>query len=126
LQALALIIGPSRRPALERRLHSFREGRRTRHSNVLQTTASSLRLAQLDDAEAIDCLMKESIQGAFPLLYDEEQTASSMRYISAVDRMLVEDGTYFVHVRGQILIGGTGGLAAPPRFMNPCDAAMSC
>ena len=55
-----------------------------------------VRLARLDEAEAIDRLMKDSIGGIFPLFYDEEQMVSSMRYISAVDRMLVEDGTNFV------------------------------
>lgn len=56
----------------------------------------SMRLATPDDAEAIDKLMKESIHDIFPLFYDERQTASSIVYIGSVDRMLIEDGTYFV------------------------------
>jgi GNAT superfamily N-acetyltransferase len=55
-----------------------------------------LRLARPEDATVIDRLMKGSIRGIFPLFYDDRQTVSSMRYISAVDWMLIEDGTYFV------------------------------
>ncbi len=40
--------------------------------------------------------MKLSTRGLFPLFYDAHQTASSIRYVAAVDRMLIEDGTYFV------------------------------
>ena len=56
----------------------------------------SIRLATLDDADAIDALMKVSIRDIFPLFYDESQTASSMIHVSSVDRMLIEDATYFV------------------------------
>jgi GNAT superfamily N-acetyltransferase len=55
-----------------------------------------LRLATTDDLDAIDALMKRSIRDHFPLVYDARQTESSIRYIGAVDRMLVEDRTYFV------------------------------
>lgn len=56
----------------------------------------SIRLATPDDAEAIDSLMKESIRGIFPQFYDERQTASSIIHIASVDRMLIDDRTYFV------------------------------
>jgi len=71
----------------------------------MSTEIRPLRLATLNDVEAIDALMKHSIRDHFPRFYDECQTASSVRYISAVDHMLVEDGTYFV-------IEGEDGLMA--------------
>jgi hypothetical protein len=55
-----------------------------------------LRPARLDEADAIDELMKASIAGLFPHVYDAQQTAASVRYIASVDRTLIEDGTYFV------------------------------
>jgi GNAT superfamily N-acetyltransferase len=66
-----------------------------------------LRLATLSDAGEIDALMKVSIRDIFPLFYSAEQTESSMRYISVVDRMLLEDGTYFVlEADGQLVACG--------------------
>jgi GNAT superfamily N-acetyltransferase len=58
--------------------------------------APALRLARIGDADEIDALMKVSIRDIFPLFYTAEQTAASIRYISVVDRMLIEDRTYFV------------------------------
>jgi N-acetylglutamate synthase-like GNAT family acetyltransferase len=56
----------------------------------------SIRLATAADADAIDRLMKTSIHDIFPQFYDAVQTASSIVHVSSVDRMLIEDGTYFV------------------------------
>ena len=55
-----------------------------------------LRIATPKDEAAIDLLMKSSIRDLFPSSYDAKQTASSIQYVGAVDRMLIEDGTYFV------------------------------
>ena len=55
-----------------------------------------LRVATPDDAPAIDALMKASGAALFPAFYDEEQTASAVRYVAEVDDALLEDGTYFV------------------------------
>jgi GNAT superfamily N-acetyltransferase len=55
-----------------------------------------IRLATAADADAIDRLMKTSIHDIFPQFYDSVQTASSIIHVSSVDRMLIEDGTYFV------------------------------
>ncbi len=59
-------------------------------------TATVLRLAIRADEPAIDELMKDSIRALFPAFYDVRQTASSVIHVGHVDRMLVEDGTYFV------------------------------
>ena len=40
--------------------------------------------------------MKASIRELFPHFYDDTQTRSSVEYVGMVDRMLIEDGTYFV------------------------------
>jgi GNAT superfamily N-acetyltransferase len=65
----------------------------------------ALRLATVGELEGIDALMKRSIRDHFPLVYTARQTESSVRYIGAVDRVLVEDETYFV-------IDGDDGLVA--------------
>ena len=67
----------------------------------------SLRVATEADAPAIDALMKESTAAIFPAYYDEQQTASSIRYVAQVDRMLIADGTYFViEVGGELIACG--------------------
>jgi CelD/BcsL family acetyltransferase involved in cellulose biosynthesis len=53
-----------------------------------------VRLAALDEEGAIDALMKASTRDLFPNLYDARQTESSVQNIAAVDRTLIEDGTY--------------------------------
>ena len=55
-----------------------------------------LRVATLDDEGALDALMKESAAAIFPRFYDEQQAVSAIRYVPEVDRMLIEDGTYFI------------------------------
>ncbi len=66
-----------------------------------------LRLASPVDAAAIDALMKASIREIFPAFYDERQTASSVVHIGSVDRMLIEDGTYFaLEADGEIVACG--------------------
>jgi GNAT superfamily N-acetyltransferase len=70
--------------------------------------APALRLATLDDAPAIDELMKGSIRDIFPSFYSAEQTEASVRHISVVDRTLIEDGTYFVLQRGGEIVACGG------------------
>src|SRR4029079_6166105 len=70
-------------------------GRRTRGEWPMTETAIP-RLATADDATAIEALMKASIAALFPSFYDERQTASSVIHVGHVDRMLIDDGTYFV------------------------------
>jgi GNAT superfamily N-acetyltransferase len=50
----------------------------------------------MDDADAIDALMKASIREIFPAVYDARQTASTEIHVTSVDRMMLADGTYFV------------------------------
>lgn len=55
-----------------------------------------LRLATVHELDRFDALMKSSTHAIFPTFYDQVQTDSSVRYVAAVDKTLVEDGTYFV------------------------------
>jgi GNAT superfamily N-acetyltransferase len=55
-----------------------------------------LRLARIEEADAIDALMKASTRDLFPGWYTAEQTAGAIAYVASVDRMLILDGTYFV------------------------------
>lgn len=55
-----------------------------------------LRLARRDEADAVDALMKAAIAELFPHFHTPAETAAAVEYIGSVDRMLIEDGTYFV------------------------------
>jgi GNAT superfamily N-acetyltransferase len=66
-----------------------------------------LRVGRLDEADAIDELMKTSTRDLFPSAYDEAQTEASIRYIASVDRTLLADGTYFVfEIDGELVACG--------------------
>ena len=70
-------------------------------------TEIALRIATPRDAAAIDGLMKASIRELFPAFYDARQTASAAVHVAHVDRMLLEDGTYFVlEADGEIVACG--------------------
>ena len=57
---------------------------------------ATLRVATVDDLAAMEILMKDSIRDLFPAVYADEQTRSSAEFIGVPDRMLVEDGSFFV------------------------------
>src|SRR6266540_5633636 len=90
-----------------------------------------LRLATLDDETAIDALMKASIRDIFPNFYDARQTESSVQHVAVVDRMLIEDGTYFVAEAGGELVAcggwsrrdklyaGSGAARGDVRLLDP-------
>ena len=90
-----------------------------------------LRPARLDEADAIDALMKASARDLFPGWYDAEQTASAIVYVASVDRMLIADGTYFVaEVDGELvacggwsrrdrMYAGSGEAAGDARLLDP-------
>jgi GNAT superfamily N-acetyltransferase len=67
-----------------------------------------LRLATPADASRVQRLMKESVAGLFPHYYDEQQSASAVRYVAEVDRALLDDGTYFVLEHGGEFVGCGG------------------
>ena len=66
-----------------------------------------LRLARLDEADAIDALMKASTRDLFPAYYDAVQTEASIQFIASVDTALIADGTYFVaEIDGELVACG--------------------
>jgi hypothetical protein len=69
-----------------------------------------LRLATA--ADAIDALIKAAIRDLFPGSYDARQTTSSIEHIGSVDRILIQDGTYFV-------VEVDGGLSACGGWSRP-------
>ncbi len=90
-----------------------------------------LRLAHLDEADAIDALMKASTRDIFPAWYDAEQTTAAIEYIASVDRTLIADGTYFVaEADGELvacggwsrrdkMYAGAGDAAGDARLLDP-------
>lgn len=90
-----------------------------------------LRVAEPEDADAIDELMKASTRDLFPMTYDAAQTEASIRYIASVDRTLLADGTYFVFEVGDALVAcggwsrrdklytGAGEDASAARLLDP-------
>jgi GNAT superfamily N-acetyltransferase len=90
-----------------------------------------LRLARLEEADAIDALMKASTRDLFPAYYDAVQTESSVKFIASVDHALIEDGTYFVaETNGELvacggwsrrdkLYTGSGDAAGSARLLDP-------
>lgn len=74
---------------------------------TVESPTTTLRLAHRSDEAAIDALMKASIRDLFPAFYDAQQTASSIVHIGHVDRMLIDDGTYFViEEAGEVIASG--------------------
>ena len=67
-----------------------------------------LRVATLADADRIEVLMKESAAAIFPRWYDEQEAASAVEHVAVVDRMLLEDRTYFVLAAGGEIVACGG------------------
>ncbi len=93
----------------------------------------SLRLATIADEAAIEALMKASTRDLFPGFYDARQTESSVQHIAVADRMLIEDGTYFVvEAAGELiacggwsrrdkLYTGSGAASGDARLLDPAN-----
>ena len=91
----------------------------------------SLRLARMEEADAIDDLMKASARDLFPGWYSLAQTEAAIRYVASVDRMLIADGTYYVaEADGELvacggwsrrdkLYAGSGDADGDARLLDP-------
>jgi GNAT superfamily N-acetyltransferase len=78
-----------------------------------------IRLATPADVEQIQRVMEASIAALSRGFYDEQQIASATRYISVVDRQLIDDGTYFViEEEGRVVACG-GWSARAKLFSGP-------
>jgi len=56
----------------------------------------NLRLATREDLPEIERIMRASLSALSAGFYDEQQTASAVRYIAVPDGQLIDDGTYYV------------------------------
>jgi GNAT superfamily N-acetyltransferase len=89
------------------------------------------RLAVASDVEQISALMKRSVRELFPRFYDERQTATAEIFVAALDTVLIEDGTYYVHEAGGEIVAcggwsrrnrlhaGAGEAADDARLLDP-------
>ena len=68
----------------------------------------TIRNASLDDVTAIASVMRESVESFGRGVYTPQQIASALRYICRPDEQLIIDGTYFVAVDGDEIIGCGG------------------
>jgi len=68
----------------------------------------SIRNASLDDVMAIASVMRESVESFGRDVYTPAQIASALRYICRPDEQLIIDGTYFVAVEGDAILGCGG------------------
>ena len=94
-----------------------------------------MRIATVEDGPAIETLMRVSGDVLFRRFYDERQAKSAVRYVSSVDPMLLEDGTYFViEAAGELvacggwsrrakLYTGAGDAEGDDRLLDPATEA---
>src|SRR5438270_13531078 len=68
----------------------------------------TIRDASLDDVTAIAAVMRESVESFGKDVYTPRQIASALRYICRPDEQLIIDGTYFVAVGDDEIIGCGG------------------
>jgi len=67
-----------------------------------------IRLATTEDVPALQQLIRESVASLSAAYYTPEQIASSLLHIFGVDTQLILDGTYFVAVVENEIIGSGG------------------
>ncbi len=60
------------------------------------------------DVASIAAVMQDSLMSLGREVYDERQIASALRYIGRPDEQLIDDGTYFVAVDGEEIVGCGG------------------
>jgi GNAT superfamily N-acetyltransferase len=84
------------------------DGRAELRSTTVTSSLPVLRLAKPEDTPAISALMKASVRSEFPKLHNARQTESAAAYISRLDPVLIDDGTYFVHEANSALVACGG------------------
>jgi GNAT superfamily N-acetyltransferase len=68
----------------------------------------SIRAASLDDVMAVSAVMREAVESFGRDVYTPRQIASALRYICRPDEQLIVDGTYFVAVTDDEIVGCGG------------------
>lgn len=89
----------------------------------MERATPTLRIATPSDAPAVEALMKESAAAIFPAYYDEQQSASAVRYVAQADPTLLAEGTYFVLEVGEQLVACGGWSRRGRPYMGSADAA---
>jgi GNAT superfamily N-acetyltransferase len=79
------------------------------------------RLAVAADAPAVAELMRASVLDLFGAYYDEQQVASAVVHVAALDLALIEDGTYYVHEAGDEIVA-CGGWSRRNKLFNGSGA----
>lgn len=83
----------------------------------------TIRLAELNDLEQIESLMKRSMKILGVGYYSEEQIDSCCQYVCVPDRQLIEDKTYFVVITEAGAMVGCGGRSLRNKlYAGPSDA----
>jgi GNAT superfamily N-acetyltransferase len=95
---------------------------RNKELYVHEAPEPTLRAATVEELADIDALMKASTRDLFPNYYDAAQTEAAVQYIAAVDRQLVEDGTYFVLEAGDELVACGGWSRRDKLYTGSGDA----
>jgi GNAT superfamily N-acetyltransferase len=72
------------------------------------TCMFSIRNASLDEVTVIAAVMRESVEAFGRDVYTSQQIASALQYICRPDEQLIIDGTYFVAVTEDEIIGCGG------------------
>jgi GNAT superfamily N-acetyltransferase len=75
---------------------------------MAETGFAAIRLATLDDAEAIARLIELSVRGLQADDYTAEQMTGALGTVFGVDRQLIRDGSYFVAERDDQMVGCGG------------------
>jgi N-acetylglutamate synthase-like GNAT family acetyltransferase len=83
----------------------------------------TLRKATMDDVDAIEAVMRDSLSGIGSRSYDDRQIASSLEHIAHIDRHLIGDGTYFVAVADGEVVGCGGWSRRGKLFSGPATSA---
>jgi GNAT superfamily N-acetyltransferase len=67
-----------------------------------------IRLATRDDMIGIAAVMRASLQSFGRDVYDERQIASALLFVARPDEQLIDDGTYFVAIADDAIVGCGG------------------
>jgi GNAT superfamily N-acetyltransferase len=67
-----------------------------------------IRLATRDDMIGITAVMRASLQSFGRDVYDERQIASALLFVARPDEQLIDDGTYFVGIADNAIVGCGG------------------
>lgn len=82
-----------------------------------------IRLAEINDLEQIEALMKRSMRILGAGHYSEEQIDSCCRFVCVPDRQLIEDKTFFVVVTDAGAVIGCGGWSFRTKlYAGPSEA----